>query len=98
MSSYVENLIGHFVQIISIEGRIFIGELNSYDQLMNIVLKNCIERIFSIDKGVREEKMGLYMLRGDNVAIISEYNLSKEKLTDYSNIKSNKLKEFLNYE
>ena len=98
MSSYVENLIGHFVQIISIEGRIFIGELNSYDQLMNIVLKNCIERIFSIDKGVREEKMGLYMLRGDNVAIISEYNLKKEKLTDYSNIKSNKLKEFLNYE
>ncbi len=98
MSSYVENLIGHFVQIISIEGRIFIGELNSYDQLMNIVLKNCIERIFSIDKGVREEKMGLYMLRGDNVAIISEYNLNKEKLTDYSNIKSNKLKEFLNYE
>jgi U6 snRNA-associated Sm-like protein LSm8 len=98
MSSYVENLIGHFVQIISIEGRIFIGELNSYDQLMNIVLKNCIERIFSIDKGVREEKMGLYMLRGDNVAIISEYNLNKEKLTDYSNIKSNKLKEFLNYD
>ncbi len=98
MSSYVENLIGHFVQIISIEGRIFIGELNSYDQLMNIVLKNCIERIFSIDKGVREEKMGLYMIRGDNVAIISEYNINKEKLTDYSNIKSNKLKEFLNYE
>ena len=98
MSSYVENLIGHFVQIISIEGRIFIGELNSYDQLMNIVLKNCIERIFSIDKGVRKEKMGLYMLRGDNVAIISEYNLNKEKLTDYSNIKSNKLKEFLNYD
>ena len=98
MSSYVENLIGHFVQIISIEGRIFIGELNSYDQLMNIVLKNCIERIFSIDKGVREEKMGLYMLRGDNVAIISEYNLNKEKSTDYSKIKSEKLKEFLNYE
>ena len=98
MSSYVENLIGHFVQVISIEGRIFIGELNSYDQLMNIVLKNCIERIFSIDKGVREEKMGLYMIRGDNVAIISEYNINKEKLTDYSNIKSNKLKEFLNYE
>jgi hypothetical protein len=38
------------------------------------------------------------MLRGDNVAIISEYNLNKEKLTDYSNIKSNKLKEFLNYD
>ena len=98
MSSYVENLLGHFVQVISIEGRVFIGELNSYDQLMNIVLKNCIERIFSIDKGVREEKMGLYMIRGDNVAIISEYNINKEKLTDYSNIKSNKLKEFLNYE
>ena len=95
MSSYVENLIGHFVQIISIEGRIFIGELNSYDQLMNIVLKNCIERIFSIDKGVREEKMGLYMLRGDNVAIISEIDQDLEKKIDYSKIKGNKLKEFI---
>ena len=97
MSSYVENLLGHFVQVISIEGRVFIGELNSYDQLMNIILKNCIERIFNKEKGVREEKMGLYMLRGDNVAIISEYNLNKEKSTDYSKIKSEKLKEFLNY-
>ena len=98
MSSYVENLLGHFVQVISIEGRVFIGELNSYDQLMNIILKNCIERIFNKEKGVREENMGLYMLRGDNVAIISEYNLNKEKSTDYSKIKSEKLKEFLNYE
>ena len=56
MSSYVENLLGHFVQVISIEGRVFIGELNSYDQLMNIILKNCIERIFNKEKGVREEK------------------------------------------
>ena len=50
MSSYVENLLGHFVQVISIEGRVFIGELNSYDQLMNIILKNCIERIFNKEK------------------------------------------------
>ena len=96
--NYIEKLLNKKVQVISNEGKIFLGELISYDSSINIILNNTIERIFSDTNNVIEQKMGLFMLRGDNVAIISEYNLNKEKLTDYSNIKSNKLKEFLNYE
>jgi hypothetical protein len=39
--------------------------------------------------------MGLFMLRGDNVAIISEIDQDLEKKIDYSKIKGNKLKEFI---
>ena len=59
MTSYVENLINQPVQVITNEGRVFIGELLSFDQSMNVMLKSCIEKIYSEDKGVKFEKMGL---------------------------------------
>ena len=59
MTSYVENLINQPVQVITNEGRVFIGELMSFDQSMNVMLKSCIEKIYSEEKGVQFEKMGL---------------------------------------
>lgn len=95
MSSYVENLIGQNVQIISCEGRVFNGELISFDQSTNVALKNCIEKIYSESNGVKFEKMGLYMLRGDNVAIISELNDEIEKNICYDKIRGKPIKEFI---
>lgn len=95
MSIYVDNLIGQQVQVISIEGRVFIGVLVSFDNSMNILIKNCLEKIFSEKEGVKIEKMGLYMLRGDNVAIISELDESLEKNKKLSEIKGNPLKKFI---
>jgi U6 snRNA-associated Sm-like protein LSm8 len=93
--NYVEKLLNKKVQVISNEGKIFLGELISYDSSINIILKNTIERIFSEDNNVIEQKMGLFMLRGDNVAIISEIEQEIEKKIDYSKIKGKKLKEFV---
>jgi len=93
--NYVEKLLNKKVQVISNEGKIFLGKLISYDSSINIILKNTIERIFSEDNNVIEQKMGLFMLRGDNVAIISEIEQEIEKKIDYSKIKGKKLKEFV---
>jgi U6 snRNA-associated Sm-like protein LSm8 len=93
--NYIEKLLNKKVQVISNEGKIFLGELISYDSSINIILNNTIERIFSEKNNVIEQKMGLFMLRGDNVAIISEIDQDLEKKIDYSKIKGNKLKEFI---
>ena len=93
--NYIEKLLNKKVQVISNEGKIFLGELISYDSSINIILNNTIERIFSEKNKVIEQKMGLFMLRGDNVAIISEIDQDLEKKIDYSKIKGNKLKEFI---
>lgn len=95
MTSYIENLINQPVQVITNEGRVFIGELLSFDQSMNVMLKSCIEKIYSEDKGVKFEKMGLYLIRGDNVAIISEINDIVEKNLKYDKIMGKPLKEFV---
>ena len=97
MTSYVENLINQPVQVITNEGRVFIGELMSFDQSMNVMLKSCIEKIYSKVKGVKFEKMGLYLIRGDNVAIINEIDDNVEKNLQYDKIKGEPLKEFVSH-
>lgn len=35
-----------------------------------MILQDCEERVYSKESGVKAEKMGLFMIRGDNVAMI----------------------------
>ncbi len=93
MASFIEDLIKKVVQVITIEGRVFIGNLISFDKNMNIVLDNCIERIYNKNKNIREEKIGYYFIKGDNVALISDGGDLKKK-EDISHIKADPIKEF----
>ena len=93
MASFIEGLIKKVVQIITIEGRVFIGTLISFDKNINIVLDNCIERIYNKNKYIKEEKIGYYFIKGDNVALISDGGDLKKK-EDISHIKAEPIKEF----
>ncbi len=93
MASFIEGLIKKVVQVITIEGRVFIGTLISFDKNINIVLDNCIERIYNKNKNIKEEKIGYYFIKGDNVALISDGGDLKKK-EDISHIKAEPIKEF----
>ena len=47
-----------------------IGFLKGLDQALNGFLADCYERTFSADKGMEPLKIGLYMIRGENIMII----------------------------
>jgi U6 snRNA-associated Sm-like protein LSm8 len=93
MTSYIESLVDQVVSVITNEGRVFTGVLKSFDQSMNMILQDCYEKIYSMEQGVEFIKMGLYMIRGDNVTIVSEVDEILEKQIDYSNIKAEKIRE-----
>lgn len=38
-----------------------------FDQTTNVILSDAIERIYSMDEGVEEQPLGLYIVRGDNM-------------------------------
>ena len=94
MASFIEGLIKKVVQVITIEGRVFIGTLISFDKNINIVLDNCIERIYNKNKTIKEEKIGYYFIKGDNVALISDGGDLKKK-EDISHVKAEPIKEFI---
>jgi hypothetical protein len=43
------------------------GILAGWDQKSNIVLSDCIERRFSMEEGVEETPLGLYLVKGDQM-------------------------------
>lgn len=42
------------------------GVLRGFDQLTNVIMENCHERVYSAS-GVEQVMLGLYIIRGDNV-------------------------------
>ena len=54
----------------SIDSFIKIGYLRGLDQMLNVVLSDCEERIFSVADPVQTVKIGLYLIRGENIMII----------------------------
>ncbi|KAI9886551.1 MAG: hypothetical protein M1823_001663 [Watsoniomyces obsoletus] len=61
------------VMVLTSDGRSLVGTLLSCDQLTNMVLSNTIERIirpYDDPEKSREVEHGLYLLRGDTVAIV----------------------------
>lgn len=53
---------------------------------MNVVLANTEERVFT-SEGIDKQQLGLYLIRGDNVAIVGKIHdttPTKTRLTDNS--------------
>ena len=46
--------------------------LQGFDQTINLILDDSHERVFSSSEGVEHVVLGLYIIRGDNVALIGE--------------------------
>ena len=55
------------VSIITSDGRNIVGTLKGFDQVQNVVLSDSHERVFSLDKGVEQQVLGLYIIRGDTM-------------------------------
>ena len=60
------------------------GTLKGYDQVTNIVLEECHERIYSKHGPTETNVLGLYVIRGDNIAVIG---LMDEKIDDSIDLK-----------
>lgn len=55
------------VNVVTCDGRVIVGILQTFDQTMNLVLSHTHERYFSGDKPVAIVQLGNYLIRGDNV-------------------------------
>lgn len=91
MASALEGLINHIVSVITGDGRIIVGTLKGFDQTINLILDDSFERVFSSGQGVEQVVLGLYIVRGDNVAVVGEIDEDVEKRLDFSSIKAEPL-------
>lgn len=62
-----------------------------YDQLINLILDDTHERIFSTTAGMEQISLGLKIIRGDNVSVIGLVDEAVEHSVDFSKVRGEPL-------
>ena len=65
----VDKCIGSRIWVIMKGDKEVVGTLRGYDQVTNVILEDCAERVYSSESGVEEAPLGVYMIRADNVCV-----------------------------
>mmetsp|Transcript_9317 Transcript_9317/g.23177 ORF Transcript_9317/g.23177 Transcript_9317/m.23177 type:complete len:96 (-) Transcript_9317:1555-1842(-) len=64
------------VCVVTGDGRIILGELVGHDQVQNLILNDAKERVYSSGSPLEIVELGLYVIRGDNVCLVADYDES----------------------
>jgi len=62
--------------------------MKGFDQTINVILEDSHERVYSESAGVSQIPLGLYIVRGDNVAIIGEVDESMDRQLDLEKLRA----------
>jgi U6 snRNA-associated Sm-like protein LSm8 len=74
-SSLLVEFLDKRVGVVTNDGRMIVGRLRGFDQVCNVVLDSCVERIFSPDVGVESAEYGVQVVRGDNMCVLLSLSL-----------------------
>lgn len=55
------------VAVVTVDGRYIMGVLEGSDQHTNLIIRDCTENKYDPEQGVVQERLGLQILRGNNV-------------------------------
>ncbi|XP_030856363.1 U6 snRNA-associated Sm-like protein LSm8 [Strongylocentrotus purpuratus] len=91
MASTLESYVNHTVSVITNDGRQIVGTLKGFDQTINLILDESHERVYSNTAGVEQVVLGLYIIRGDNIAVIGEVDDDVDTGLDLPNIRAEPL-------
>lgn len=80
------------VSIITSDGKVLVGTLKGIDNGTNVILDDSHERVFSIDQGVEKHRLGLCVIRGENVAVIGQIDRDMDIQLELENCKAKPLK------
>lgn len=66
------------------------GTLRGFDQFANVIVENSHERVYSAS-GFERVALGLYIVRGDNIAVIGKLDEELDKQIDFSTLQAEPL-------
>lgn len=91
-STSLEPLVDQTISVITNDGRNIVGVLRGFDQATNLILDESHERVYSTKAGVEQLVLGLYIIRGDNIAVVGELDDELDSNLDLSALRAHPLK------
>mmetsp|Transcript_1073 Transcript_1073/g.2598 ORF Transcript_1073/g.2598 Transcript_1073/m.2598 type:complete len:97 (+) Transcript_1073:380-670(+) len=92
MSKHLDELVGQKISVIANDGRHYIGKLRGLDRQTNLIIEDCVERIYSEDEGCESVPYGILILRGANVALVGALDEETDAKTDLETVRAAPLK------
>eukprot|EP01025_Chloroclados_australasicus_P040568 TRINITY_DN42434_c0_g1_i1.p5 TRINITY_DN42434_c0_g1~~TRINITY_DN42434_c0_g1_i1.p5 ORF type:complete len:101 (+),score=19.99 TRINITY_DN42434_c0_g1_i1:74-376(+) len=80
------------IVVITNDGRVIVGLLKGFDQVTNLIMQDCEERIFSAELGVQQLPLGTYIVRGGNIAVVGSLDDELDEQIDWESIRAEPLK------
>ncbi|RYN43039.1 hypothetical protein AA0112_g894 [Alternaria arborescens] len=77
------------VSVLTLDGRTMVGLLHSCDGSMNLVLQEAVERIIrpiEDEEPSEEVPLGLYIIRGDSVAVVGRVDEEIDGKIDWGKV------------
>eukprot|EP00731_Ephydatia_muelleri_P001766 Em0001g1766a len=84
-------MVERLISVITSDGRVIVGKLRGFDQTVNLILEGSHERVYSSTSGVEKVPLGLYIIRGDNVAVVGEIDEELESELNLTEIRAEPL-------
>ncbi|KAJ7185640.1 hypothetical protein C8R46DRAFT_383874 [Mycena filopes] len=84
--SSLQGYVDRRVLLILQDGRVIVGVMVGFDQKSNVVLSDSKERVYSMDAGVEEMPLGLYLVKGDMIVLIGELDDAVDQAVDLETI------------
>ncbi|EEB06764.1 U6 snRNP-associated protein Lsm8 [Schizosaccharomyces japonicus yFS275] len=79
------------VEVITNDGRCVLGSLRGFDQTTNLILSNSKERLISWDQETEVIPLGLYIIRGENVAMVGLVDQQLDNEIEWSKVRGEPL-------
>ncbi|KAL5516595.1 hypothetical protein EMCRGX_G001978 [Ephydatia muelleri] len=87
----LDQMVERLISVITSDGRVIVGKLRGFDQTVNLILEGSHERVYSSTSGVEKVPLGLYIIRGDNVAVVGEIDEELESELNLTEIRAEPL-------
>ncbi|KIP07317.1 hypothetical protein PHLGIDRAFT_127754 [Phlebiopsis gigantea 11061_1 CR5-6] len=87
----LQGFVDQRVLLILQDGRAIVGVMAGFDQKSNVVLSDSKERVYSVEEGVEEIPLGLYLVKGDQIVLIGELDEAADQAVDLSAIRAEPL-------
>ncbi|PVU91785.1 hypothetical protein BB561_004209 [Smittium simulii] len=90
--SFLDIYLKQKVSVLTNDGRVLVGLLEGFDNKINLILNNAEERVFSLEAAVETIQLGLYILRGDSIAIVGLVDSETESSINWEELRASPLK------
>ncbi|KTW28559.1 hypothetical protein T552_01820 [Pneumocystis carinii B80] len=90
--SALQAFVNQQVVIITSDGRVLTGYLTGFDQTINLILSQVDEKLFSMEGTQITKVDGVYLVRGDNIAIVGLIDHEIHDQIDWTQVKAEGIK------